>query len=264
MDVYILPKHIWEKYDEKAITKYNGAGRRRLRPVHARRGEARPVLAMEANDNYWGGKPEIDEVVFRLFNNARRDGRGAEERRDRRRTRSPGEVVRRASSRPRGSSRSRASRAASPRSRSTAAGPRTSGSKGSATAIRRSRTSRFRKAIAHAIDQQTLDRQGLQSGSPGPATTISPSPNPEWIPEIPADEQFGFDLDKAKQILDARRLQGHERQRHPRVRGGKDINLIYYILSDSTTAAPNAEFVTGLAQGDRDRHDAQGRRTARS
>ena len=35
---------------------------------------------------------------------------------------------------------------------------------------------------------------------------------------------------------------------------GKTIDLDYYILSDSQTGAGNAEFVTRLAQADRDRH----------
>ena len=72
----------------------------------------------------------------------------------------------------------------------------------------------------------------------------APSPNPEWIPEIPEDELFGFDLEKAKGILDAA---GYKDANGNGIREyeGKDINLLYYVLSDSTTAAPNAEFVTG-------------------
>ena len=45
MDVYILPKHIWEKQDKAAITKYEEHRRRRLGPLHTGGGKARPVHA---------------------------------------------------------------------------------------------------------------------------------------------------------------------------------------------------------------------------
>ncbi len=55
MDVYILPKHIWEKHDAKAITKYDGAGRRRLGPVHARSSSKRgQFVRLKANPTATG------------------------------------------------------------------------------------------------------------------------------------------------------------------------------------------------------------------
>ncbi|MEK7422405.1 MAG: ABC transporter substrate-binding protein, partial [Actinomycetota bacterium] len=100
-----------------------------------------------------------------------------------------------------------------------------------------------RKAIAHAIDKATLiDRVLVGLGRPG--TTISPSPNSAWIPEIPEEEQFAFDLELAKQILedagykdsDGNGIREHE---------GKDIVLTYLVRTESETAAQNAEFVSG-------------------
>ena len=69
MDVYILPKHIWDKYDKAAITKYNGldgVGSGPFTNVELKRGQ---FWKLQANPNYWGGKPAVDEVIFRLFNN---------------------------------------------------------------------------------------------------------------------------------------------------------------------------------------------------
>ena len=221
--------------------------RRRLGPVHAAsRRSAASSCAMQANDSYWGGRPEIDEVVFRLFTNARRDGGGAREGRDRRRTRRSDASRSNASRRPRGSSRSRASRAGSTRSPSTAAGPRASASRGSATATRRSPTSSSARRSRTAIDKQTLiDRVNAGIGRAG--TTISPSPNPEWIPEIPEAEQFAFDLDKAKAILDAAGLQGHERERHSRDarRRRRHHARLRRALRVDNRAPGDAEFVTG-------------------
>ncbi len=52
LDVYIVPKHVCEKYDAKAITKYNGQTDVGLRPVHARRVQEGPVRALR-------GQPEL-------------------------------------------------------------------------------------------------------------------------------------------------------------------------------------------------------------
>ena len=197
---------------------------------------------MQANDSYWGGRPEVDEVVFRFFNNG--DAMVAALK--------SGEID--------------AAHAVPAQSykalESTEGIVALQGEQGGFTEIAvnggRPENHRvegignghpalsdieFRKAIAHSIDKLTLIDK-VAAGLARPGSTISPSPNPEWIPEIPEDEEFGFDLEKAKQILDAA---GYEDSNGNGIRelDGKDINLTYYILSDSTTSAPNAEFVSG-------------------
>jgi peptide/nickel transport system substrate-binding protein len=70
MDPYILPKHVWEKYDKAAVTKYDaldGVGSGPFTLTELKRGQ---YWRMKANPNYWGGKPKIDEIVYRFFNNA--------------------------------------------------------------------------------------------------------------------------------------------------------------------------------------------------
>ena len=60
---------------------------------------------------------------------------------------------------------------------------------------------RVRVAIAHAIDKQTLiDR--VYEGIGTVVETVSPSPDPAWMPEIPEAEQFAYDPEMSKQILD--------------------------------------------------------------
>jgi peptide/nickel transport system substrate-binding protein len=69
LDVYILPKHVYEKLDEGAITKYpglEGVGSGPFTLVEWKKGQ---YWRMAANDNYWQGRPKIDEVVFRVFSN---------------------------------------------------------------------------------------------------------------------------------------------------------------------------------------------------
>ena len=242
MDSYILPKHIWEKYDAKAITKYNGQDGVGSGPFTLKEAKRDQSWTMEANDTYWGGRPEIDEVVFRFFNNA--DAMVAALK--------SGEI-----------DAAHAVPAQAYESLSTTEGiVALQGEQGGFTEIAvnggRPENQRvegigngnpalsdieFRKAIAHSIDRETLIDK-VSAGLARPGSTISPSPSPEWIPEIPADEEFAFDLEQAKQILDAA---GYKDTNGNGIRelDGKDINLTYYILSDSTTAAPNAEFVSG-------------------
>ena len=42
----------------------------------------------------------------------------------------------------------------------------------------------------------------MYSGIGTPGTTMSPSANPAWIPELSAEDTYDFDLEKSKQILE--------------------------------------------------------------
>ena len=103
----------------------------------------------------------------------------------------------------------------------------------------------MRQAIAHAIDKQTIvDR--VESGHATPADTIAPSANPAWMPEIPDDQKFDFDLDKAKALLDEG---GYKDTDGDGVRempgGGQPLKMRYAVRSESPSSQPNAEFITG-------------------
>ena len=86
MDVYIVPKHIWEDAGTPTTSPpttrstASGSG-----PFTLKERKASQEWTMVANPNYWKGEPAVDQVVFRVFSDGERDGRGAEERRDRRR-----------------------------------------------------------------------------------------------------------------------------------------------------------------------------------
>lgn len=74
MDVYLVPKHIWEPIatDYDAATQYDGLDGVGSGPFvisDFRKGQS---VTMDANPNYWGwaGKePAIDRVIFQLFEN---------------------------------------------------------------------------------------------------------------------------------------------------------------------------------------------------
>ncbi|GDX31173.1 peptide ABC transporter substrate-binding protein [Actinomycetes bacterium] len=72
--VYILPEHIWSKIDSKAVKSFANepapgqtvVGSGPFLVVERRNGQ---FIRMVANDNYYAGRPKVDELVFRFYNN---------------------------------------------------------------------------------------------------------------------------------------------------------------------------------------------------
>ncbi len=71
--VYILPEHLWKDIDQKEVRKFAnepgpdgvvGSG-----PYIVTEHQKGQFLRFKANPNYYGGKPKVDEVVFRVFQN---------------------------------------------------------------------------------------------------------------------------------------------------------------------------------------------------
>lgn len=58
-----------------------------------------------------------------------------------------------------------------------------------------------RRAIGHAIDYEAMI-EDLWFGYAEFIPTISPSADPKWMADIPDEDQFGYDLEEANQILD--------------------------------------------------------------
>lgn len=241
MDVYILPKHIWEKFDDKAVTKpipveSLGVGSGPYTLVSAKRGQS---WTMKRNPNYWGD-PAVDEIVFRLFNNA--DAMVAALK--------TGEI----------DAAFQVPSEAFESLKSEKNIVALEGEQGGFDEISvnggRPEDQRVegigngnpvlwlpdvRRAIAHSIDPKVLiDR--VYNGLARPLSTISPSADPKWIPEIPESEQFTFDLDKARALLDGAGVKDTNGD-GIREYQGKNVNLDYYILSDSQVAPGVAEFV---------------------
>jgi peptide/nickel transport system substrate-binding protein len=66
----IVPEHVWSKLSEKDVKSYANeppdvVGSGPFRIVEGTAGGS--TLRFEANPDYWGGAPNIDEVVFRVF-----------------------------------------------------------------------------------------------------------------------------------------------------------------------------------------------------
>ena len=72
--VYILPEHVWSSVDAKAVKSFANepaegetlVGSGPFLVVERRTGQ---FIRMVANDNYYKGRPQVDELVFRVYNN---------------------------------------------------------------------------------------------------------------------------------------------------------------------------------------------------
>ncbi len=72
--VYILPQHIWKDIDEKAVTSYKNEGTPKEPTVGGGafvmvERKVGQYIRMQANDNYYGGRPAVDEIVYRIYKN---------------------------------------------------------------------------------------------------------------------------------------------------------------------------------------------------
>lgn len=71
MYLYVLPEHIWSKVDPKTVeTSYKNAppliGSGPFQCVEWKKGE---FVRMEANPDYWKGAPHVDEILFEFYTN---------------------------------------------------------------------------------------------------------------------------------------------------------------------------------------------------
>jgi peptide/nickel transport system substrate-binding protein len=237
LDMYVVPKHIWEKQDAKAVTKYDaldGVGSGPFTLEHFEKGQ---FARFKANPYYYGGKPAVDRVVLRGFDNP--DAMVAALKR--------GEID--AAEDVPGTAFHQLEKDSAVQTLQGYQGAMTEFAINGGAGLKKPHPAlldlRVRQAIAHAIDKKTIVDRVL-AGLGKPADTVSTSPNPEWSPQIPAEQQFDFNLDKAKQILDDA---GYKDTNGDGIRempgGGKPLKLRYAVRSEGDTAQATAELITG-------------------
>ena len=238
MDVYILPKHIWGKMSADERAKYEGTDGVGSGPFTLEEFKKGQFARFKANPNYWGGKPAVDKVVLRKYNNpdamvaALKTGEldAAEDhpleqlpRARARRQHRYGRGVPGRDGRDRHQRRGRTQEAAS-RAR------RSEGARGD-----------------RPRDRQRDDRGPRARGARARRSqTLSVSPDPKWTPDLDDGVLPSFDLDRANAILDEA---GYEDTDGDGIRempgGGEPLNFRYMVRSDGVNAQPVAEFFTG-------------------
>jgi peptide/nickel transport system substrate-binding protein len=238
MDVYILPKHIWEEQAAGDITTYDALDGVGAGPFTLQEWKSGQSWTMKANPNYWKGAPAIDQVVFRVFTNA--DAMVAALKK--------GEI----------DAANAVPSSAFADLQSAEGIEAIFGTQGSMSELAMNgmggglgdghpalQDVDVRHAIHHAIDKQVLfDRVINGYGVQG--TTLSVSPDPAWKPAIPEAEQYTYDPAKAQQLLDDA---GYVDTNGDGVRempgGGLELVFRYAERSESEVAAPIRELITG-------------------
>ncbi|HEX7299659.1 MAG TPA: ABC transporter substrate-binding protein [Solirubrobacteraceae bacterium] len=237
LDVYVLPKHIWEKQDAKSVTKYDaldGVGSGPFTLEHFEKGQ---FARFKANPYYYAGKPAVDRVVQRKFDNP--DAMVAALKR--------GEID--AAEDVPGTAFHQLEKDPSIVTVQGYQGAMTEFAINGGAGLKKPHPAlldlRVRQAIAHAIDKKTIVNRVL-AGLGKPADTLSVSPDPEWSPQIPAEQQLDFNLDKARQILDDA---GYKDTNGDGIRempgGGRPLRFRYAVRSEGDTGPATAELITG-------------------
>lgn len=198
LDVYLLPQHIWEPiatdYDE--ATQYDaldGVGSGPFVVSDFRKGQS---VTMVANPNYWGYEgrdPAIDQVIFQLFENPDAMVAALQQ----------GQLDA-IQGFPAGSADALD---ADPNIEIVA------GQQGGFDEIAINGGAiegqphpalldlEVRRAINFAIDKEAVI-EDLWFDLASPLETMSPSADPKWLPDIPEENRFTYDPDRANQILD--------------------------------------------------------------
>jgi peptide/nickel transport system substrate-binding protein len=237
LDVYVLPKHVWQKQNAKQVTKYDatdGVGSGPFVLDHFEKGQ---FARFRANPHYYGGRPAVSEVILRQFRNpdamvaALKTGEldAAED--------VPGTAFHQLQKDPKIQTVQGFQGAMDELAINGGAGLK---KPNPALA-----DPRVRDAIAHAINKQAIVDRVL-AGLGKVSDTLSTSPSPQWAPQVPAAEQFGFNLAEARSILDKA---GYKDTNGDGIRempgGGAPLRLRYAERTEGDTAGPTAELITG-------------------
>ena len=239
MDAYILPRHIWEEQapDGEAVVGYDALDGVGSGPFVLDEYVEEQSVRMVANESYWGGRPVVDEIVFQVFTNPDAMVAALQQ----------GQID--------------AAHNIPAASVEALAGAENievvAGLQGGFDEIALNGGAaegkphpalldiEVRRAINYAIDKEAV-LEDIWAGQGDVATTISVSADPKWLPEIPEEDQFTYDPERANQILDDA---GYADTDGDGVRempdGGEPLVLRHAVNSDSTTAQPIADLFVG-------------------
>lgn len=240
MDVYIVPKHIWESHagtvdDLAAYDALDGVG---SGAFTLKERKANQEWTMVANPNYWKGAPAIDQVVFRVFSDgdamvtALRSGEI--------------DVAHLVPSQ------------AFDDLKSEAGIVTVAGAQGGFTELAMNGMAgglgdghpalqdlNVRHAIAMAIDRKALfDR--VVKGQGELIDTLGVSPDSVWTPTLTAEQQLGYDPERANALLDEGGYldaDGNGVREMPG--GGNELTFRYAERSDSVNGSAIRELIKG-------------------
>ncbi|HAP78008.1 MAG TPA: hypothetical protein DCR14_18240 [Acidimicrobiaceae bacterium] len=238
MDVYILPKHIWEEHANGDITAYDATDGVGSGPFTLKEWTPGQGWTMVANPNYWQGKPAIDQVVFQVFT----DGAAMVTALENGELDAANDIP--------------AEQFASLQGRDDIVA--VAGAQGGFTELAMNGMAggigdghpalldiNVRHAIAMAIDRQQLfDRVALGIGLP--LHVLGVSPDQAWLPEIAEEDRLDYDPAAANQMLDdAGYLDTDGDGVREMPDGSQPLVFRYAERSEGTQGAALRELITG-------------------
>ena len=239
--VYILPEHIWSELDEEEVKTFenypNPVGTGAFQVVEWEEGQ---FFRMEANPDYWGGAPNVDEVIYRIYQNedalaqallageidfADTLGAGVFD-----------SLV--------GQENIATNEASIPSFEEIGFNAGADENYPNSDGHPALKDVTVRRAIAHAIDKQTIvDRILLGHGTIG--STIVPPVTDFYHYEPTPEETIPFDIAEANRLLDEA---GYEDTDGDGVRempgGGEPLHFRYFVRNEENSTVTTSEFVT--------------------
>jgi peptide/nickel transport system substrate-binding protein len=238
----VLPSHIWDRFtDVKEAKQFENIPAVGSGPFELVEWQKDQFYRFRANEDYWGGAPKIDEVVFRVFENEETKVLALKE----------GEidfvdsvtpaVFRSLEGEPNiGTNQAVPSGFSSLSFNFGGQGPNDSHHPAIEDLA-------VRQAIAHAIDKQALvDRVRLGRATPG--TTIVPPISPFHYEPTP-EEAIPFDIAEANRILDGA---GYRDTNDDGVRempgGGEPLVMDLVVIPTVESSVPSGKLIRGWAR----------------
>ncbi|MDH4280742.1 MAG: ABC transporter substrate-binding protein, partial [Acidimicrobiia bacterium] len=239
MDVYIVPKHIWESVatDGEAVSTYEALDGVGSGPFTLVEYKSEEFIRMAANPNFYDGQVPIDELIFRYFSNPDAMVAALQQGEIDAATDIPPSAVETLEADP---------------DIEMVAGFQggfdeiaTNGGKAEGQPHPAFSDIEFRQAISLGIDKAAAV-EDLWFGLAEVATTISVGADLKWVPEIPADKSLEYDPQRAIEILDAG---GYVDTDGDGIRempgGGENIVIKHAVNTDSDLAPAIGELFSG-------------------
>jgi peptide/nickel transport system substrate-binding protein len=235
LPVYILPKHVWEKYGPKKVRSYPNTDPVTSGPFRLTAWNKGSYFEMTANKNYFNGKPAVDKVRFRVFTNDEAMLAALKN----------GEIDAIYNLAPSLRKQLDGQKSITPVNAqdgsftqlvmNTGSGPVGNGHPALEDV-------KVRRAIAAAIDKNALVERVLQGlGTVGGSMSVAVAP--KWTLDIPPDKLINFNIAQANQDLDAA---GYKRgsdgiRRMPN--GKNPLKFRFYFPSDDSIYSRDAQFI---------------------
>jgi peptide/nickel transport system substrate-binding protein len=235
LPVYILPKHVWEKYGPKKVSSFSNNDPVTSGPFRLTAWNKGSYFEMTRNPNYVLAKPAVDKVRFRIFRNDEAMAAALKN----------GEIdaIYNLSADLAGQLKGQSNiTPVNAQDGSFTQLVMNTGSGDIGNGHPALEDVRVRQAIAHAIDKDTLVSRVLQGlGSPGQSMNVAVTP--KWNLKVPDDKQMKFNLDQANQILDNAGYKKGSDGIRTMPDGSKKLNLRFYFPSDDDTYSRDVQFI---------------------